>query len=184
MKSKGPRKYTASDYLAEPVNFGGEIATRAQVLETLRGEGHPERCIQIYMCGLRSLSEDERFAANPSRVRHRELLVGLIAERMRAKPAAAWLAALEEAGVPCGPINDLAQVFADPQVRHRKMQVDVPHPVAGKVRIVANPMKLSATPVAHDRAPPLLGEHTAEVLRGLLGKSDAEIARLRAAGVI
>ena len=129
-------------------------------------------------------SADERFAANPARVRNRDLLVGLIGERMRTKPAAEWLAALERAGVPCGPIKDLAQVFDDPQVKHRRMEVRAPHPRAGEVRMVANPMKLSATPVAHDRAPPLLGEHTEEVLRGWLAFDDARLAGLREAGVV
>ena len=122
---------------------------------------------------------DARFAANPQRVRNRDLLVGLIAERLRRRPAREWLAALEEAGVPCGPINDLAQVFADPHVRHRRMEVRAPHAAAGEVRMVANPMKFSQTPIPHDRPPPLLGEHTDEVLRGVLGYDDARIAELR-----
>src|SRR5205814_7914352 len=129
-------------------------------------------------------AKDERFAANPARVRHRELLVGLIGERLRAKPAAEWLAALEAGGVPCGPINDLAQVFADPQVRHRKMQVRVPHPAAGELRLVASPMRLLGTPIRHDRGPPLLGEHTAEILRTVLGMPEAELAGLRERGIV
>ena len=126
---------------------------------------------------------DPRFATNPQRVRHRELMVGMITARLQAKPAREWLAALEGAGVPCGPINNLEQVFQDPQVRHRGMQVSAPHPAAGEVRMVANPIKFSATPIAHDRAPPLLGEHTAEVL-GALGLDEAELSTLRADGVI
>ena len=127
---------------------------------------------------------DPRFAANPGRVRHRDLLVGLIAERMRQRPAREWLAALEAVGVPCGPINDLAQVFDDPQVRHRRMEVRAPHPVAGEVRMVGNPMKFSATPIPHDRGPPLLGEHTEEILRGVLGCDDGRIAELRRSGAL
>jgi crotonobetainyl-CoA:carnitine CoA-transferase CaiB-like acyl-CoA transferase len=126
---------------------------------------------------------DPRFSTNPERVRHRDLLVGLIAERMRARKARDWLSLLEPAGVPCGPINDLAQVFADPQVRHRRMEVTVPHP-AGEVRMVGNPMKFSETPIAHDVPPPLLGEHTREVLAGVLGMSEARIDQLRRAGVV
>jgi len=126
---------------------------------------------------------DPRFSTNPERVRHRDLLVGLIAERMRARKARDWLSLLEPAGVPCGPINDLAQVFADPQVRHRRTEVTAPHP-AGEVRMVANPMKFSETPIAHDVAPPLLGEHTREVLSGVLGMSEARIDQLRHAGVV
>jgi len=127
---------------------------------------------------------DPRFATNAQRVRHRDLLVGMIAERMRARPAREWLALLEPSGVPCGPINDLAQVFADPQVRHRGLEVRAPHPVAGEVRMVANPMRLSADPIVHDRAPPVLGEHTDEVLRSVLGMDAAALERLRAERVI
>ena len=128
--------------------------------------------------------EDPRFATNPQRVRNRDLLVGLITERLRKRPAREWLAALEPAGVPCGPINDLAQVFADPQVRHRGMKVAAPHPVAGEVTMVANPIKFSATPIAHDRGPPLLGEHTAEILGGVLGLDADAIDALHKEGVI
>ena len=127
--------------------------------------------------------EDSRFATNPERVRNRDLLVGLISGRLRERPAREWLAALEPSGVPCGPINDLSQVFADPQVRHRGMEVRAPHPAAGEVRMVANPIKFSATPVTHEVAPPLLGQHTAEVLSGVLGMGAAEIARLQEEGI-
>ena len=129
-------------------------------------------------------ASDARFATNPGRVRHREELVGLISARLRLRAAQEWLAALERSGVPCGPINDLAQVFADPQVRHRGMEVRAPHPLAGEVRMVANPIKFSATPIPHDRAPPLLGEHTDEVLRDLLAIDDIRIAALRERGVL
>ena len=127
---------------------------------------------------------DPRFATNPERVRHRELMVGKISARLATRPARDWLAALEAAGVPCGPINDLAQVFDDPQVRHRKMQVSAPHALAGSVTMVANPIKFSATPVRHDRGPPLLGEHTDEVLGALLGLDAARLAELRRDAVI
>jgi len=127
---------------------------------------------------------DPRFASNAQRVRHRELLVGLIEERLRERPAREWLAALEPAGVPCGPINDLSQVFDDPQVRHRGMKVRVPHPAAGEVSVVANPMKFSATPIAHDTAPPLLGQHTREVMEGMLGLDGARIDALKKQGVL
>jgi len=127
---------------------------------------------------------DTRFATNPARVRHRELLVSMISERLATRPARDWLAALEPAGVPCGPINDLAQVFADPQVRHRGMEVRVPHPAAGELSLVASPMRLLGTPIRHDRGPPLLGEHTAEILRTVLGMPEAEIAGLRERGIV
>jgi len=129
-------------------------------------------------------SADPRFATNPARVRHRDLLVGLIGERMRERPAREWLSLLEPSGVPCGPINDLAQVFADPQVRHRGMEVRVPHPAAGEVRMVASPMKLAGDPITHASAPPVLGQHTDEVLGSVLGLDAAAIDRLRAERVI
>jgi len=134
--------------------------------------------------GVPGWAADPRFSTNPQRVRHRDLLVGMISERLATRTAAEWLAAIEAAGVPCGPINDLSQVFADPQVRHRRMQVTAPHPVAGEVTMVANPIKFSATPIAHDRAPPLLGEHTEEVLRAVLGLEPGAIEGLRKRGAL
>ena len=122
---------------------------------------------------------DPRFATNPQRVRHRDLMVRLITGKLAAKPAREWLRLLEPAGVPCGPINDLDQVFADPQVRHRRMRVRAPHPAAGEVTMVANPIKFSATPIAYDRAPPLLGEHTIAVLHDVLGMDGEAIEALR-----
>ena len=108
----------------------------------------------------------------------------MISERLATRTAAEWLAAIEAAGVPCGPINDLSQVFADPQVRHRRMQVTAPHAAAGEVTMVANPIKFSATPISHDRAPPLLGEHTEEVLRVVLGLESGAIEGLRKRGAL
>jgi len=134
--------------------------------------------------GVPEWAADARFSTNPQRVRHRDLLVGMISERMATRPARAWLDDLEPSGVPCGPINDLDQVFADPQVRHRRMQVTAPHAAAGEVTMVANPIKFSATPIAHDRGPPLLGEHTEEVLGGVLGLDSAAISALRERGAI
>jgi formyl-CoA transferase len=128
-------------------------------------------------------ARDPRFDTNPRRVRHRDLLVAMIADRLRAQPAREWLRRLEPAGVPCGPINNLDQVFDDPQVRHRELRVAVAH-AAGEVTLVANPIKFSATPIAYDRAPPLLGEHTGEVLHSVLGLDTAEIERLHATGVL
>jgi crotonobetainyl-CoA:carnitine CoA-transferase CaiB-like acyl-CoA transferase len=133
--------------------------------------------------GLPALAADPRFARNADRVRHRATLVPLLAERMRARPRAEWLAALEAAKVPGGPINGLDEVFVDPQVQARGMTVSMSHPLAGEVRLVASPIKLSGTPVQYRRAPPLLGEHTDEVLREL-GLDAAEIATLRADAVI
>jgi crotonobetainyl-CoA:carnitine CoA-transferase CaiB-like acyl-CoA transferase len=120
---------------------------------------------------------------NQSRVRHRDTLVPLLANLMKTRRKAEWLAALEAAKVPCGPINDLAEVFADPHVTERQMTVSMPHPLADSVRLVASPIKLSATPVTYRRAPPLLGEHTDEVLREFGWTAD-EIDALRRQGAI
>ena len=134
--------------------------------------------------GVPEWARDPRFADNPARVHHRDLLVGMITERLQAKRAREWLALLEPAGVPCGPINDLDQVFADPQVLHRGLQVRAPHAAAGEVAMVRNPIRFSATPIAHDRAPPRLGEHTDEVLRDVLGMDEAALMILRKDGVV
>jgi crotonobetainyl-CoA:carnitine CoA-transferase CaiB-like acyl-CoA transferase len=135
------------------------------------------------VAGVPGLARDERFVRNADRVRHRATLVPLLADVMKRRMKSDWLAALEAARVPCGAINDLAEVFADPQVVERGMTVDVPHPLAGSVPLVASPMKLSATPVQYRRAPPLLGEHTDEVLREF-GLTKEQCAALREQGVI
>ncbi|MBU0750771.1 MAG: CoA transferase [Gammaproteobacteria bacterium] len=136
------------------------------------------------IAGRPELSGDPRFATNPARVAHRDELVGMITEWMRSRDMADWIAALEAAGVPCGPINRLDAVFAHPQVVARGIRVEVPHPAGGSVPLVANPVKFSATPVSYEAAPPLLGQHTREVLAGVLGLDAAEIDRLAAARVI
>ena len=135
------------------------------------------------VAGRPQLAADPRFARNADRVRHRAVLVPLLAELIAARPRQHWLSALEAAKVPCGPINDLAEVFADPQVQSRGMTVPMPHPLADTLRVVASPMKLSDTPVQYRRAPPLLGEHTDDVLAEL-GWSDAERAELRRQDVL
>ncbi|TDV52939.1 crotonobetainyl-CoA:carnitine CoA-transferase CaiB-like acyl-CoA transferase [Pseudomonas graminis] len=129
-------------------------------------------------------ASDPRFAGNKQRVAHRAALIPLIRQATVFKTTAEWVTALERAGVPCGPINDVAQVFADPQVQFRGLQLDMPHALGGTVPQVASPIRLSATPVEYRRAPPLLGEHTLEVLTGVLGLSDAEVIALREAGVL
>jgi crotonobetainyl-CoA:carnitine CoA-transferase CaiB-like acyl-CoA transferase len=135
------------------------------------------------VAGCSELAADDRFARNADRVRHRAVLVPLLAARLKLRARADWLVALEAAKVPCGPINDLAEVFADPQVRERAMTVELAHPLAGSVRLVASPMKLAATPVQYRRAPPLLGADSDEVLAEF-GFDAQAIAALRGAGAI
>ncbi|HJV68343.1 CaiB/BaiF CoA-transferase family protein [Ideonella sp.] len=112
---------------------------------------------------------DERFATNPARVANRSVLIPLLRQTTVMKTTAEWVAALEAEAVPCGPINRVDQVFADPQVQARGMKIELTHPAFGPVPLVANPIRLSATPIAYRQAPPALGEHTAEVLADWLG---------------
>jgi crotonobetainyl-CoA:carnitine CoA-transferase CaiB-like acyl-CoA transferase len=159
------------------------FATRdGHVVVAVGNDGQFARLCEV--AGRPELARDPRFATNAARVAHRDALVALLRPLLAARASGEWVAALEAAGVPCGPINDLAQVFDDPQVRHRGLRVEAPHPVAGTVPMVASPIRLSATPVRHDVAPPALGEHTGEVLTGLLGMTEAEVLALREQGII
>jgi formyl-CoA transferase len=133
--------------------------------------GHPE------------WGEDARFVDNAQRVKNRDALAALIETITSTAPRAHWLAVFEAHDIPCGPINDYAQVFADPQVLARDMVVDTDHPVLGRLRTLGSPIKMSATPLDVSRRAPQLGEHTDQVL-GESGFSAADIAALRAAGAI
>ena len=134
--------------------------------------------------GCPELARDPRFVSNGKRVKNRTELTRLLSEVFKKRSKREWLEILEAAGVPNGPINDVAQVFHEPQVKARGVRIELDHAAAGRLPMVASPMRFSATPIEYRLAPPLLGQHTEEVLRSLLGKSEAEIARLRAAGVI
>lgn len=134
--------------------------------------------------GQPELGSDPRFATNPLRVQNRDQLVPLLANMVKQKERDEWIALLEEKGVPCGPINDVGEVFANEQVVAREMAIDLPHPSAGQVKLVRNPIRMSATPATSAMAPPLLGQHTDEVLREVLGRSEDEIAALRDRGIV
>lgn len=136
------------------------------------------------VAGQPELASDPRFAKNQDRVRNRAVLVPLLEAVMKTRPKGEWLAALEAAKVPCGAINDIGEVFADPHVRERGMVHQWDHPLAGTVNLVASPLKLGGTPVRTDLPPPLLGEHTQEVLTELLGWDDERITALRDQEVI
>jgi crotonobetainyl-CoA:carnitine CoA-transferase CaiB-like acyl-CoA transferase len=129
--------------------------------------GHPDWALQ------------PRFATNPQRVCHREELVALMCGVTVTRTTAEWIVAMEAAGVPCGPINTLDEVFADPQVIARGLRIDMPHASAGSVPLVASPIRMSASPVQYRRAPPTLGQHTAEVLATWLGIGAEGMAALR-----
>jgi len=128
-------------------------------------------------------ASDERFTTNPQRVKHRAELIGLLREVTSTRNTADWVAAMEGAGVPCGPINTLDRVFEDPQVQARGLRIEMPHPLAGTVPLVANPIRLSESPVAYRQAPPTLGQHTDEVLAEWLGLGADEAASLHARGI-
>jgi crotonobetainyl-CoA:carnitine CoA-transferase CaiB-like acyl-CoA transferase len=158
------------------------FATRdGHLVVAVGNDGQFARLCEV--AGRPELAADPRFATNAARVENRAALVPILQALLADRPTRDWVGALEEAGVPCGPINDLAQVFEDPQVRARGLRVEVSHPLAGRVPVVASPMRLSRTPVRHG-TPPLLGEHTGEVLGDVLGMGEAEIEALRRDGVI
>jgi CoA:oxalate CoA-transferase len=129
-------------------------------------------------------ADDDRYDSNAKRVAHRAELVARIEERLRARTRDEWVAAFADAGLPAGPINDVGQVFADPQVLHREMAVSVDHPTAGRVRLPGIPVKFADTPARIQGPPPLLGEHTEAVLREVLQLTDEAIVDLRACGAL
>jgi crotonobetainyl-CoA:carnitine CoA-transferase CaiB-like acyl-CoA transferase len=132
----------------------------------------------------RDLAVDPRFATNDKRVVHRAELDAILAGVFAKRTTRDWVEALEAAGVPNGPINTLEQVFAEPQAIARGLRLELAHPAAGQVSLVRSPMRFSTTPIEHERPPPLLGQHTDEILRGVLGLSEPEISKLRAEGVV
>jgi crotonobetainyl-CoA:carnitine CoA-transferase CaiB-like acyl-CoA transferase len=134
--------------------------------------------------GAPELAADPRYATNQARVENRDVLIPLLKKLTIERRTADWISTLEAKAVPCGPINTLADVFTDPQVQSRGLKITMPHPLTGSIPQVANPMRLSATPVDYRLPPPMLGEHTEEVLTTTLGLDAATIENLRAEGVI
>jgi crotonobetainyl-CoA:carnitine CoA-transferase CaiB-like acyl-CoA transferase len=136
------------------------------------------------VAGRPELASDARFARNQDRVKNRGELVPMLEALMKTRRKADWLAALEAAKVPCGAINDLGEVFADPQINARGMVTEWEHPARKDLKLVSSPIRLSVTPVRKDIAPPLLGQHTAEVLGELLKRAPDDVAALHARGVV
>jgi formyl-CoA transferase len=136
------------------------------------------------LIGQEELAAEERFATSPGRIVNRAALIELLEPVVASREADYWIGLLVDAGIPAGPINTVPQILADPHVAARRLVVEIPHPTAGSVKVIGPPYKLSRTPAAVDRHPPLLGEHTDEVLREKLGLSEAEIAELRAGGAV
>ena len=136
--------------------------------------------------GVSELAKDPRFVTNELRVKNRTAIYDLLPDITRRKTQAEWIAGLAKLGVPCSPVNTVDQVFADPQVRQREMQIRLPHPLAadGMVDLIGNPIKYSGTPVDYALPPPYLGQHTEEVLRELLEMPESEIAGLRERGIV
>jgi formyl-CoA transferase len=129
-------------------------------------------------------ADDARFNSNPARVTNRDTLIPMIAEIFLLKTTKEWLLLLEAVDVPCGPVNTIKEVFDDEQVKARKMKVELRHPLAGKVATVASPMNFSGTPIKYRDPPPLLGQHTEEILSEVLGLSKAEIEGLQKNSIV
>jgi crotonobetainyl-CoA:carnitine CoA-transferase CaiB-like acyl-CoA transferase len=134
--------------------------------------------------GQEALLADPRFATNPIRVQNRQLVTDTLTPVMKSKTTAEWIDALEALKIGCGPINTLEQVFADPHVQAREMVVEMAHGSGETVKVIANPVKLSATPPSYRSAPPVLGEHTEDVLASVLKMSASDIAALREKGIL
>ncbi|MCZ8278824.1 MAG: CaiB/BaiF CoA-transferase family protein [Acetobacteraceae bacterium] len=134
--------------------------------------------------GQEALLADPRFATNPIRVQNRQLVTDTLTPVMKSKTTAEWIEALEALKIGCGPINTLEQVFADPHVQAREMVVEMAHGSGETVKVIANPVKLSATPPSYRSAPPVLGEHTQDVLTSVLKMSAADIAALKEKGIV
>jgi len=136
------------------------------------------------LAGIEEVAEDQRFATNAQRVYHRKELAPILAEKMLERTSEEWLRELDNLKIPCGPINTLDKVFSDPHVQAREMLAEIPHPTAETLKMVASPMKLTDTPCEITRHPPLLGEHTAEVLQEKLGYSPEKIEELRKENIV
>ena len=134
--------------------------------------------------GREKWTDDPRFESNPQRVKNREVLLPLVAEVMATKTCDEWVELFVEASIPCGPVNNMQRLFADPQVLHRGMVAEVPHPTIGTLRLAGIPIKYSETPAAIRLPPPLLGEHTEEILTKVLGYPPEKIEALRQQGAV
>lgn len=184
----------ASNYLVSgniPQRLGNQHPNIVpyQTFETMDGEmvvavgndGQFQRFCSLI--GLEDLPKDERFRTNSKRLENRETLIPILAEKMKTKTSKQWLMILNEGGIPCGPINNMKELFQEKQVEAREMYTELAHPKAGTVPLVGSPLKFSRTPVKMERHPPLAGEHTDEVL-GELGLSKDEIQKLKDENII
>ena len=161
---------------------GAAPGTRDHVIVAVGNDGQFARLCAVL--GIAELATNPLFARNADRVRNRSTLVPILETLLRSRTKAEWLPLLEQATVPAGPINNLAEVFADPHVQARGMVDTWVHPLAAQLPLVASPIRMGATPVRRDLPPPLLGQHTSEVLRELLQLDDTQLAALRTSGAI
>ncbi len=177
---------------AEPARFGNSHQTVVpyQLFDAADGQlviavGNDRQFAALCgLLGMAGLAAEPRFATNQGRVRNRPALLALIEPEIAARDVADWLGAFRDAGIPCGEVRGIGAALSAPETVARDMVVQVAHPSAGQVPLVASPLKLDATPAAPPTAPPLLGQHTDEILGGLLGLDASRIAALREAGVI
>jgi len=147
--------------------------------------GNDGQFVKFCEClGRADLAADPRFKTNALRVENRETLVPLVTAEIALRPAGEWLRKLEQAGIPCGPLNSIDRVFADPQTTAREMLIEVPHPTIGPLKLAGMPLKLASLTHPPRRPPPLLGEHTNAVLADILKLSEAEIRQLHEDGVV
>jgi crotonobetainyl-CoA:carnitine CoA-transferase CaiB-like acyl-CoA transferase len=177
---KRPRRWGNAH--ANIVPYQTFACTDGHIIVAAGNDGQYQKFVEAG--GRPDLALDARFATNPLRVQNRDILVPLLAAMVAGRPRADWIARLEAVGVPCGPINNLADVFDNPQVKARGVEVELPHPAAGTVKLVRGPIRMSGARTSSELAPPLLGEHTDQVLREVLGRGETEIAALRAKGVV
>lgn len=175
-----PVRSGISSQLTAP--YGDFEGADGQLLITVANDKQFAALCQVI--GQPGLPADARFGTTSQRAAHRTALAALLNGVLRTRPVAHWMPLLRAAGVPAGPIHDLRQVFDDPQIRHRQLVKTLPHPLAGTLPVVGNPLNFSANPVTYDRPPPLLGEHTRTVLQGMLGLDDATLDSLAQRGVI
>jgi crotonobetainyl-CoA:carnitine CoA-transferase CaiB-like acyl-CoA transferase len=171
--------YQVFEVMAAP---GAAPGSRDHLILAVGNDGQFAKFCTVAGCP--ELAQDPRFAQNTNRVRHRDTLVPLLEGILKTRTKADWLGALEAAKVPCGAINTLSEVFVDPQIQARGMVQDWQHPIKPDLKLVANPIKMSRTPPRQDLPPPMLGQHTAEVLSEVLGWSAEQLGPLRGKGVI
>ena len=182
--------YLVAGVLPERVGLGSQLTAPYGDFDCADGKmmiavGNDKQFAQLCkVIGRPDLLQDERFATTSLRVANKQVLLPIVAGVMKQRTMGEWMPLLSEANVPSGPINDFKQVFEDPQIRHRELVHTIPHPLSGTMKVVGNPLKFSETPLEYKRPPPLLGEHTSEVLRDLLGMADTEIDQLAQQGVV